>query len=97
MFLPRFNFPEETLSRICHKVAKLVLVKISSTKISYNIYNIYNRNLRNDAQCLERDREKKGKGNNSCHCSDQYFLPCFLFKHPTIFFQNKNGIFQHNN
>ena len=56
MFLPRFNFPEETFSRIGHKVAKHVLVKISSMKISYNIYNIYNRNLRNDTRCLEKDR-----------------------------------------
>ena len=45
-------------------------------KISYNIYNIYNRNLRNDAQCLEREteREKQGKGNDSCHFSDNIFF-----------------------
>ena len=53
-------------------------------------------------QCLEREREKRGReklcrGNNSCHFSDQYFLPCFPCKHPTILFQNKNGIFQHKN
>ena len=97
MFLPRFNFPEETFLRTGYKVAKHVLVKISSTKISY-IHNIYNRNLRNDAQCLETEREKKqGRGNNSSHFSDQYFLPCFPCKHPTILFQNKNGIFQHKN
>ena len=97
MLLPRFTFPEETFSRIGHKVPKHVLVKISSTKISYNICNIYNRNLRNDAQCLARDREKQGRGSDSCHFFDQYFLPCFLCKHPTILFQNKNGIFQHKN
>ena len=50
-------------------------------------------------QCLEKERgrKKKGRGNNSCHFSDQYFLPCFLCKRPTILFQNKNGIFQHKN
>ena len=50
-------------------------------------------------RCLgrEREREKQGRGNDSCHFSDQYFLPCFLCKHPTILFQNKNGIFQHKN
>ena len=54
-------------------------------------------------RCLERERERErekekkqqGRGNDSCHFSDQYFLPCFLCKHPTILFQNKNGIFQH--
>ena len=45
----------------------------------------------------EREREKQGGGDDSCHFSDQYFLPCFLCKHPTILFQNKNGIFQHKN
>ena len=44
-------------------------------------------------QCLERGRKKQGKGNDSCHISDQYFLPCFLCKHPSILFQNKNGYF----
>ena len=49
-------------------------------------------------QCLERERERKqGRGNDSCHFSDQYFLPCFLCKHPTFLFQNKNGIFLHEN
>ena len=61
MFLPRFNFPEETFSRMGHKVAKHVLVKISSMKISYNIYNIYNRNLRNDTQSMFREREREKK------------------------------------
>ena len=42
---------------------------------------------------LERGRKKQGKGNDSCHFSDQYFLPCFLCKHPSILFQNKNGYF----
>ena len=47
-------------------------------------------------QCLEKERKKKkGRGNDSRHLSDQYFLPCFLCKHPSILFQNKNGIFQH--
>ena len=48
-------------------------------------------------RCLEREREKKKqcRGNDSCHFSDQYFLPCFLCKCPAILFQNKKGIFQH--
>ena len=44
-------------------------------------------------QCLERGRKKQGKGNDSYHFSDQDFLPCFLCKHPSILFQNKNGYF----
>ena len=48
---------------------------------------------------LEREREretkKQGNGNHSCHFTDQYFLHYFPCKHPTILFQNKNGIFQH--
>ena len=40
-----------------------------------------------------RQREKK----DPCHFSDQYFLPSFLCKQPTILFQNKNGTFQHKN
>ena len=45
----------------------------------------------------KREREKQGRGNDSYHFSDQYFLPCFQCKHLTILFQNKNGIFQHKN
>ena len=41
------------------KLQKHALVKISSTKISYNIYNIYNRNLRNDAQSMFREGERE--------------------------------------
>ena len=55
-------------------------------------------------RCLERETETeterergKSRGNNSCHFSDQYFLPCFLCKRPTILSQNKDGIFQHKN
>ena len=46
-------------------------------------------------RCLEKEREvkqkqkqKQGRGNDSCHFSDQYFLPCFLCKLSTILFQN---------
>ena len=45
----------------------------------------------------EREREKQGRGNYSYHFSDQYFVTCFLCKHPSILLQNKNGIFQHQN
>ena len=58
MFMPQFNFPEETFSRIGHKVQKYVLVKISPTKMSYNIYN---RNLRNDARSMFRERCRKNR------------------------------------
>ena len=88
-------FREQHFRRLAIKLQNHVLVKISSTKISYGIYNICNRYLRNDGQSMFRKRE--GRGNNSCHFSDQYFLPCFLCKHPTILSQNKNGIFQHKN
>ena len=50
-------------------------------KISYNVYNMYIRNLRNDPRSIftekKRERQKQGRGNYSCHFSDQYFLPCF--------------------
>ena len=48
-------------------------------------------------RCLEREVRGKSRGNNSCHFSDQYFLPSFLCKHPTILSPNKNGIIQHKN
>ena len=57
--------------------------------------------LRNDAQLVFRETEKKEQRFKEqqifCLFSDQYFLDCFLCKHPTIWFQNKNGIFQHKN
>ena len=40
---------------------KHVLVEISSTEISYNVYNIYNWNLRNDTWLIFVDREKEKK------------------------------------
>ena len=46
-------------------------------------------------QCWER--EKQGRENNSCHFSDQYFILYFLCEHPTMLFQNENGIFQQKN
>ena len=46
-------------------------------------------------RCLKRGRKKQCRGNDSCHFSDHYFLLCFLYS--AIFFQNKNGIFQHKN
>ena len=48
-------------------------------------------------RCLERKVKGKSRGNNSCDISDQYFLPSFLCKHPTVLSQNKNGIIQHKN
>ena len=35
---------------------------------------------------LERGRKKQGRGNDSRHFFDHYFLPCFVYS--TIFFQN---------
>ena len=46
---------------------------------------------------LERDGRGRSRGNNSCDFSDQYFLPSFLCKHPTVLSENKNGIIQHEN
>ena len=42
---------------------KYILLKIFSTKISCNIYNIYNRNLRNDARSMLRERERERERN----------------------------------
>ena len=50
MFLPRFNFPEETFLRIGHKVIKTCSCENFFHEKSYNIYNTYNRNLRNYAR-----------------------------------------------
>ena len=61
MFLPRFNFSKETFSKIGQSQI-YVLVKISSTKIPYSIYNIYNRYLRNDMQSMFRERGVWGVG-----------------------------------
>ena len=46
----------------------------------------------------DRDREAGKQGSRAgalilAFFSDQYFLPCFLCKHLTILFQNKNVIF----
>ena len=59
------------------------------------VFVIYDRYLRHDAQSMLREREGRGKGrgNNSCHFSDQYFLPCFLCKHPLILSRNMNRYF----
>ena len=97
MFLPRINFLEDTFSRIDHKVTKTCSCKYFFHEDIYNIYNINNRNLKNDALSMFREREQQGRGNDSCHFFDQYFLPCFLCKHPSILIQNKNEIFQHTN
>ena len=60
MFLPQFNFFQKIHFReLATKLQKHVLVKTSFAKISYNIYNIYNRNLRNDAQSMFRERERE--------------------------------------
>ena len=44
------------LQKLAAKSQKHVLVKISSTEISYSIYNIYNRYLTNDVQSMLRER-----------------------------------------
>ena len=38
-------------------------MKISFTKISYNIYNIYSKNLRSDALSMFRERVRKRNQN----------------------------------
>ena len=92
-------FRKQHFQKLAVKSQNHVLVEISSTKMSYGIYNIHNRDLRNDGQSMFTEREGKSKvsDNNSCHFSDQYFLPCLLCKHPIILSQNKNGLFQHKN
>ena len=40
LLFPRFNFPEETFSRIGQKVAKTCSREKFSATISYNTYNI---------------------------------------------------------
>ena len=56
---PNLIFRKRHFQELTTKSQKHVLVKISSTKMSYNIYNIYNRHLRNDAQSIFRDRERE--------------------------------------
>ena len=51
--------------------------------------------MTHDRYLEDRGRKKQGRGNDSCHFSDHYFLPCFLYS--TILFKNKNGIFEHKN
>ena len=70
-------FPQRHFRKYHTKLQKHVLVKISFTKISYNIYN---RKLRNESK---RERKKRGRGNNSCHFSDQYFLVFYVNIRPT--------------
>ena len=89
-FLPQLNFPEETFSRI-GQLQKHVLVKISYTKISYNIYNIYNRYLRNIAPSMFRERERERKKILATFLINIFFLVFYV----NILFQNKNGKFQH--
>ena len=54
---PNLIFRKRHFQELATKSQKHVLVKISSTKMSYNIYNIYNRHLRNDARSIFRERE----------------------------------------
>ena len=54
------------------KSQKRVVVKISSTEISYVIYDTYSSNWRNEALSMfGKMREKQGWDNDSCHFSDQ--------------------------
>ena len=50
-------FQKRHFGELATKSQKHVLVKVSSTKVSYNIYNIYNRYLRNDEQSMLREME----------------------------------------
>ena len=56
---PNLIFRKRHFQELTTKSQKHVLVKISSTKMSYNIYNIYNRHFRNDARSIFRDRERE--------------------------------------
>ena len=46
-------------------------------------------------RCLERGRKKQGRGNDSCHFFDHYFLPCFVYS--TNLFQNKSQTINYGN
>ena len=52
-------FWKRHFQELATKLQKHVLVKISSTKMSYNIYNIYNRHLRDDARSIFRERQRE--------------------------------------
>ena len=56
------------------KSQKHVLVEISSTEISYNVYNIYNWNLRNDAWLIFGDREKEKKNRAEAKISATFLI-----------------------
>ena len=83
MLLPQFNFLEKIFSKIgCTITKKFVCVCVCV------------------CVCVregEKEREKQGRGNDSCHFSDQDFLPCYLCKYPNILFLNNNVIFQQKN
>ena len=49
--------------------------------MSYNIYNMYNRNLRNDAQLIFREGERERERN---HFSDQYFPVFYVNIRPSF-------------
>ena len=52
-------FRKRHFRELTTKSEKHVLLKMSSTKTSYKIYNIYNRNLRNVVWSIFRERERK--------------------------------------
>ena len=64
---PNLIFRKRHFQELATKSQKHVLVKISSTKMSYNIYNIYNRHLRNDARSIFRERETETHTQRETH------------------------------
>ena len=75
---------------------KFKSIEIKLEKYSYTQTNTCLLHRKRETQ-RERHREKQGRGDDSCHISHQYFSSCLLCKHPTILFQNKNGILQYKN
>ena len=96
ILFPQFNFPEEISSTIGCTIAKKVRENLRETVWEREReFERERESLREREFERERESEKQGRGNDFCHFSDLDFLPCYLCKYPNIFFQNKNGIFQH--
>ena len=52
-------FRKRNFWELVTSLEKHILVKISCAKISYHIYNIYNKYFRNDRQSVFRERERE--------------------------------------
>ena len=71
-------FPKRHFRKLAKKSQKHLLVKISSTKVSYNIYN---RNLRNDARSMFKVREIEVGGRGGAGAYPDYIHLCKCWSH----------------